>query len=160
MDTQKLRSKIKKIEDLSRIEKIELKIKWWWLSQVIYSQKRIDKDKYTLRNDYEHEAVKIFRLMSQINGTDLRYSVKTEKRYAINLDLKIYFIVDRNTIEIIDNGNYTFVVISRKSYSIISNIFDGHQDEQIKVIDNEIRLSIRHSLDTIYDKIISHSDKQ
>lgn len=144
---------IRRIEDLNSVEKTELKLKWWWINQIIKSRKKIDKEQYIVRSDFEKEAVGICRNLIKRQDSKLLGSFKTQKRYVKNDVLGMNIIIEDGNVDIINHTYQYNVPISIKSHKIISNIFDGHQDADRQQMENEIRSNVKHSLQTIYEKI-------
>jgi hypothetical protein len=129
------------------------KVKRFIQRRAIATCKKIEVNQYSQRSDYEKKALRICSELIKSDGTKLLGNFVTQERYIKNKDLEMYIVVKENVIEIINHTYYYLVPISGKTYNIICNMFDAHQDSDRKEMDTEIRSNVTHSLETIYENV-------
>lgn len=139
--------------DLSSFEQIKYRIKRWLIRKRIAIIKKLDKLKYEQESEYENLAVQICCSIIRAEGTTLLGNMKTQERYVRSKDDDIYVVIKYGLIEIINHTYQYTVKISEKGYDKVCRVFDGHQDAERRLMDEQIRSNITHSLQTIYNNI-------
>ena len=137
---------------------IEHKIKRFSQVRAIRMRRKVNKDYYISRSDYEKEAIGICRNIirhkdSQLLLTPPNQSDNYCKRYIINKTIDINVVIKEGCVDIINHTYQYNVPISGKAHNIISTIFDGHVEKQRSSMEDEMRSNVKHSLETIYEKV-------
>jgi len=134
---------------------VKFKLTHWFkrLAQkiAIRNYKKLNKDFYISRSDYETEGIKICRNIVKNITTDLSMSPSGE-RFATNKSLDLEIIIYEKSVDIIKNNTPKNIPISPKAHRTIVNMFDGHVQMRRDVKKEIIYLNLKNTLESILDE--------
>jgi len=116
----------------------------------------MDPSKYQApKNEYEIEALAICKRLAGTEGSTLLMSPISGKRYIRSKDNQIHVIIEGHLVTIV-NHSYSYVIpMEGKSHERLIRMFDMEVEARRDVMENEIRDNIKHSLSTIYKKLVN-----
>jgi hypothetical protein len=116
----------------------------------------LDPSKYQApKNEYEIEALAICKRLAGAEGSTLLMSPISGKRYIRSKDNQIHVIIEGHLVTIV-NHSYSYVIpMEGKSHERLIRMFDMEVEARRGVMENEIRANIKHSLSTIYKKLVN-----
>jgi hypothetical protein len=116
----------------------------------------LDPSKYQApKNEYEIEALAICKRLAGIKDSTLLISPISGKRYIRSKDNQIHVIIEGHLVTIV-NHSYSYVIpMEGKSHERLIRMFDMEVEARRGVMENEIRANIKHSLSTIYKKLVN-----
>lgn len=116
----------------------------------------MDPSKYQApKNEYEIEALAICKRLAGTEGSTLLMSPISGKRYIRSKDNQIHVIIEGHLVTIV-NHSYSYVIpMEGKSHERLIRMFDMEVEVRRGIMENEIRDNIKHSLSTIYKKLVN-----
>jgi hypothetical protein len=116
----------------------------------------LDPSKYQApKNEYEIEALAICKRLAGAEGSTLLMSPISGKRYIRSKDNQIHVIIEGHLVTIV-NHSYSYVIpMEGKSHERLIRMFDMEVEARRGVMENEIRANVKHSLSTIYKKLVN-----
>lgn len=121
------------------------------LNYTVNYTKRANKDDYTPRSRYELEAIKICRNLVKNPETVLEMSTNNE-RFATNDELDIVCFISEKSIEIHKNDIPREIVISPKTFSRISIIFDSYLNMRRNKKKEKVYLRTKNTLSIMVEE--------
>lgn len=142
---------------------VKFKLTHWFkrLAQkiAIRNYKKLNKDFYISRSDYELEGIKICRNIVKNTSTDLSMSPSGE-RFATNKLLDLEIIIYEKSVDVIKNNTPKNIPISPKAHRTIVNMFDGHVQMRRDVKKEIIYLNLKNTLESILHETKNALEKQ
>jgi len=116
----------------------------------------IDPSKYEgTKHEYEREALAICKKLAAKPNSTLLLSPISGKRYIKSDDNQIYIIIDGHLVNIV-NHSYSYVIpVEGKQHERLLRMFDREVEARRELMETEIRSNIKHSLSTIYTKLVN-----
>jgi len=109
----------------------------------------------THKMDYENECFSICRKLIPKDETILLMSPISGKRYIKYDDGEIFIIIEHKQLTIV-NHQYSYTIeIEGKAQERLSKMFDNEIERRREIMETEIKSNVKHSLKTIYNKIIN-----
>lgn len=157
------KSKTVKISNLPFYDKMEHKVKRYFLKKVINNRKWFNKDMYIHRTPNEKKVIAICHQLILSEGAKLSYKpdgLSLGKRYIENDKVEKYIIIDDTLIKIVNGVCSYDIPVSIKTAKSISIIFDSKVNGLRNVLEEKINSKVKHSLDTIYVNLVSDNNKK
>ena len=116
----------------------------------------MDPSKYEgTKHEYEREALAICKKLAAKPNSTLLLSPISGKRYIKSDDNQIYIIIDGHLINIV-NHSYSYVIpVEGKQHERLLRMFDKEVEARRELMEAEIRSNVKHSLSTIYTKLVN-----
>ena len=116
----------------------------------------MDPSKYEgTKHEYEREALAICKKLAAKPNSTLLLSPISGKRYIKSDDNQIYIIIDGHLVNIV-NHSYSYVIpVEGKQHERLLRMFDREVEARRELMETEIRSNIKHSLSTIYTKLVN-----
>jgi hypothetical protein len=116
----------------------------------------VDPSKYEgTKHEYEREALAICKKLAAKPNSTLLLSPISGKRYIKSDDNQIYIIIDGHLVNIV-NHSYSYVIpVEGKQHERLLRMFDREVEARRELMETEIRSNIKHSLSTIYTKLVN-----
>ena len=116
----------------------------------------MDPSKYEgTKHEYEREALAICKKLAAKPNSTLLLSPISGKRYIKSDDNQIYIIIDGHLVNIV-NHSYSYVIpVEGKQHERLLRMFDKEVEARRELMETEIRSNIKHSLSTIYTKLVN-----
>ena len=116
----------------------------------------MDPSKYEgTKHEYEREALAICKKLAAKPNSTLLLSPISGKRYIKSDDNQIYIIIDGHLVNIV-NHSYSYVIpVEGKQHERLLRMFDKEVEARRELMEAEIRSNVKHSLSTIYTKLVN-----